>query len=923
MRRFAILLVGVSGAALSVPAAAQMGSDQQAAVDDPHLAEEENSAIVVKGQRLEGSVLGDIQPEATFNPADIRSFGVSSLADLISELTAQTSSGQGRGGESPVVLLGGKRVSSFAEIRDIPTEAIQRVEILPEEVALKYGYRPNQKVVNVVLRKRFKAFTGELEGTAPTAGGQFSPEIDTSYFRIGDFGRLNLALKYEGSSALYENERAIARDDSATRYDLLGNIASAVAGTEIDPALSALVGRPATIVGVPASAAQGAPGLADFASGAVNSTDTRPYRTLLPKTDTLTFNAVLARTIFGGVAASFNGSFSYEESDSALGLPQATIALPAASPYSPFASDTQLYRYLGEFGALGQQSRDISGHFGTTLSGSLGSWLWTFSGDFDHVASRTNTDRGYDLSAFQDRIDALDPALNPYAPLGRDLISGTLTDRARSISNSGNAALIVSGSLFTLPAGAVSTTLTLGGSASDLSSRSLRSGILSQVDLSRQDANGQVSIDVPLASRKKGFLSPLGELSANFNYAYDRLSDFGGLQTIGAGLNWTPVRQVSLIASFNRDDGAPTVQQLGNPLVTTTGVRVFDYVRGETVDITRLSGGNPDLSADSRRVFKLGLTLKPLSTADLSLVANYTDTRIDDPVASFPTATAAIEAAFPDRFTRDGSGRLVQIDGRPINFARQDQQELRWGINFSRQLSTPPRPAGGAPETGQQPNLRDLLPSGQTPEQANARPGAERSGQNDRPGAGGPPSGAGGPGGPGGGPPGGFRGPGGRGTRLQLALYHSLHLRDRILIYDNGPALDLLHGDAIGSSGGQPRHEIEAQVGLTHNGLGARMSARWQSATTVDGGVDGSEALRFSSLATLGLRLFANLGQQQALTQKWPFLRGTRISFSVTNLLNDRQHVRDLNGDTPISYQPAYLDPLGRAVRLSIRKLFF
>jgi len=33
--------------------------------------------------------------------------------------------------------------------------------------------------------------------------------------------------------------------------------------------------------------------------------------------------------------------------------------------------------------------------------------------------------------------------------------------------------------------------------------------------------------------------------------------------------------------------------------------------------------------------------------------------------------------------------------------------------------------------------------------------------------------------------------------------------------------------------------------------------------------------------------------------------------------------VRDANGVTPISYQPDYLDPTGRAVRLSIRKLFF
>jgi len=54
-----------------------------------------------------------------------------------------------------------------------------------------------------------------------------------------------------------------------------------------------------------------------------------------------------------------------------------------------------------------------------------------------------------------------------------------------------------------------------------------------------------------------------------------------------------------------------------------------------------------------------------------------------------------------------------------------------------------------------------------------------------------------------------------------------------------------------------------------------------------------------------------------------PFLRGTRLTFSVTNLFNERVRVTDALGETPVSYQPDYLDPLGRSVRISIRKSFF
>ena len=66
-----------------------------------------------------------------------------------------------------------------------------------------------------------------------------------------------------------------------------------------------------------------------------------------------------------------------------------------------------------------------------------------------------------------------------------------------------------------------------------------------------------------------------------------------------------------------------------------------------------------------------------------------------------------------------------------------------------------------------------------------------------------------------------------------------------------------------------------------------------------------------------------DLGQQRSLVRKHPWLRGTRISLAIDNLLDSRLQVRDEAGLTPTSFQPGLLDPLGRSVRLSVRKLFF
>jgi hypothetical protein len=156
-------------------------------------------------------------------------------------------------------------------------------------------------------------------------------------------------------------------------------------------------------------------------------------------------------------------------------------------------------------------------------------------------------------------------------------------------------------------------------------------------------------------------------------------------------------------------------------------------------------------------------------------------------------------------------------------------------------------------------------------------------------------------------------------------VFHTIHLRERVFIGDGSAPLDLLNGDALNSSGGQPRHEVEAQAGVTKNGLGARLTASWRSATRVDSGAAAAAAgnLRFSDLTTVNLRLFANLGARRDWVAAHPFLRGSRVTFGITNLFDNKESVHDASGAVPINYQPDYLDPLGRSVRLSFRKVFF
>jgi hypothetical protein len=143
---------------------------------------------------------------------------------------------------------------------------------------------------------------------------------------------------------------------------------------------------------------------------------------------------------------------------------------------------------------------------------------------------------------------------------------------------------------------------------------------------------------------------------------------------------------------------------------------------------------------------------------------------------------------------------------------------------------------------------------------------------------------------------------------------------DKVRVAPGGPTLDFLHGDPTGSAGGTPRHNIQAQLGYFNNGLGARLVSNWRSATNVNALT--GDNLHFSSYGTFDLRLFANPGDIPEVVVKHPWLRGTQVQLQITNIFNARPQVHDATGAVPLNYQPGLLDPLGRTVMISFRKLF-
>jgi len=974
----AALTFAAAPAALAQSAPAPKARKPSASADEA--ADRADEAAMVEGLTVTaqrppqqyGAVVGDIKPELQMSPADIQSFGVSTVTELLDELSPETRSDRGRGASTPVVLLNGHRISGLNEVQNIPTEAILRIDILPEEVSLKYGYSADQRVVNIVLKRRFHAVTGEVSGGETTEGGDPTGQAEIDQFQVRRDTRFNLDLKYQVAGGLTDADRGLTEPALGAPYALAGNVVSPTGG-EIDPALSALVGRPVTIAGVPIGAGAGQPlTLSDFVptAGTANVTDTAAYHSLVPATHQLTANVVASQPIFWGVNATANVTLGATHSDSLQGLPGISLTVPTGNAYSPFGGPVTIDRYLAGAAPLRQTSDGWTAHVGFGFNRDVGDWRLTLTTAYNHADTTTHTGEGFDASGLQALLNAGSATVSPFGPLSTDLLASRPINVARAVTDGGNIQLLAAGPVLKLPAGNLYVSAKIGDVAAAASSMVWDDTRLRAQSLARNDVQALLNLDLPIASRSKHVLGFLGDLSLNSNTAVDRYSDFGALTTLGFGLNWTPIKGYNLIVSETRDHLAPTTSQLDGPVLETPGVRIFDYATGQTVSVTQITGGEANLKADSRRVLKIGLTVKPIASRDLTFTANYVDSHIAGAIGAFPAATADLEAAFPARFVRDANGVLVEEDLRPLNFSSQDRQELRWGINFSMPVGKQPpqrppfdrrgffrrRGQNGGPDQGRQPGEPGFEPPpGPPPDGMAPPPGMEggpgggrgdSSGGPGGSGSGGPGSGGRGgdgfggggfgPGGPGGFGGGGFGGRGfggGRrgfgggppvGGRFQLAVYHTIIFKDRYVVAPGGPVLDMLNGAPSGSSGGQYRHEIEAQMGYTNQGYGVRLSADWRSATTVEGGALGQTgALNFSDIGTLNLRLWDDFSSQPKMVIKHPFLRGVRVTLNVGNLFDQRIKVTSTAGPTPLIYQGAFLNPTGRVVSLSLRKILY
>lgn len=812
---------------------------------------QDDRQIIVIGNRTIIASLKDVKVEQTYDADRVESYNASTINELLNTVAAEN------GDTKPSVLVNGQPVSDIGDISDFPVEAISRIEALPRGAASRIGGSAGQRAYNVVLKSAVRSVTA-------TASGQFATEGDWRNYKGEALGtlikgpdRINLMLRTADSNFLFNSDRNIIQLPEFIPYAAAGNIIPQF-GTEIDPMYSILAGQ--TVSSIALQSGNLRPTMADLLAGAnrINPSNTGDFRTLRGATTPYEISLAGNKTLAPWLTFSFNGRLNWSQTTSQSGLPAARFLIPTNSQFTPFSRPVLL--------ALNDPNRPLrnvsdstNSSLSTTFNANFGAWRVTLMGRHDERERTYSNERTGSISG---GVITVDPAVNFFNGSLATLIPiGIRTTQSKTkVSQITEDA---EGPLFNLPAGSVLLRAGIGIvwsslDASDSSGTSDRS-------FRRREVTTKAGVTIPITGRNEDsqFLPAIGETEISLEVARVDLGRFGKIDRHSAAINWQPLEWLSISASEAKDGFAIAPELLSAPTIVTDNVSFFDPLTGDTADVTTINGGAANLRNETQRIKTLSLTANPLRKYNLQLNASYFVTDITNQIGALPPPSTAVVAAFPDRFQRDSSGRLVLVDNRTVNFARQHSRELRTGIGFNIPLS------------------QSVQPTGVVPKAATRRA---------------------------------------RRTTLQVNASHTFLLESTSVIRDGLGTINLLDGGAIGIGGGRQRNVSDASLALTQGGTGVRFNASRRGISYLrTGTVAAPDLLTFAPLTKFDLRAFADLG---SFLPKLKAAKGAKLTLSLENLTNSRQRVTDSAGKVPIGFQPDYLDPVGQTVTIEFRKVF-
>jgi iron complex outermembrane receptor protein len=671
----------------------------------PELVELET--VQVTGSRLGRANEEGAQPVLAFSRAQIQRSGQNSIAEFLRTLpeVSGASMVEAPNGSYPhvatiqlrglpagrtLMLINGRRLpvsastdGSFANLNAIPEAAIERIDVLPQGASAIYGSDALAGVVNIITRKDVDMTT--INAKSGFADGTSDRTFSAGWARSWERGSALVVGEYYDRTALFKDERDSTRNlDFTSRgwRDLRSTACNP--GTVYSATSANLPGLNSTTAAIP-EGLTGTPTIGDFAStaGTVNRCGSSNLnKGLIYPADrysvlaTGDFKVTENTTVF----AELQFSRLHHEFYPVVYLSRALV--PASNPYNPFGTAVRV-DYLFDNSLLGNPASTVDEKVSRAVLGAhgdlAGDWQW----ETNAWGARDNSWTTFMIgnpSFVPAELSSTDPAsaLNLFtsgAPASQETLmrymsSGLVTRIPRDAWNTttgGN--VVLRGSVFTLPAGAVSVAV----GAEYGHEQYENTGQRGEFDVSRNNKAAFAEVRVPVLARASSEMLTLSAALRRDDY-----SDFGSATTPQFGIEWHPFESLLVRAAYAEAFRAPDLYAVygpGQSGLISSSTRTDPRRNNEFINsYTYQAGGNADLKPETGRSVSAGVVWNP-SDSGFRAALNWWKVSMSDRISLFPSEQLILnnESLFPDRVTRaapsgDGlAGRVVGIDYSALN----------------------------------------------------------------------------------------------------------------------------------------------------------------------------------------------------------------------------------------------------------------
>lgn len=628
--KYSLCALAVSSLGYNNLAVAQQSNEQTGA--------QQVERIEVTGSRIKRNDLEGAAPIDVINREEIAKSGFSNLQQLLERTPVagtgtfstrgnnqdSTANGgaaislRGFGSDATLVLINGRRVAvsafaenianSFVDINSIPVAAIERIEILKDGASAVYGSDAVAGVVNIILRKDFDG--AEL---SVSHGGTTGPSYDeTSASMVWgtetDDANATLILDYFKNTTITGAE--MGRFGTANQAPYGGNDFRSSRGF---PGNFIVNGQTRISPGCPPERTKGQTCVFDYGPfGMTNPAAERVgaiFQGSQNFTDTFQGYVELAvqhnRSKAGGAPTPLDRD--------------AGLTVPASHPNNPFNTDITINRFRTvDAGPRVWDIESDSLRLVVGLRGELSDWDWD-------VSAQKGRSEGMQTGSKQQgwvRTDFLQQQINlgNYNPFGGvfnppeviDAITTSLVRRGESHitaydANITGEAFALGDHMVSVAAGVEYREEDAFDQPDDQFQRGLIFGTESvSAQAARDQYAGYVELLVPVSD----------ELEFTVAGRYDHYSDFGSTTNPQLAMQWRPLDNFTLRASFGQGFRAPSLAQIGlGP--SQESVFFTDTYRCPTPDVS-----NPACaSTDYTIVFVGGEGLQPEESETLNLGA--------------------------------------------------------------------------------------------------------------------------------------------------------------------------------------------------------------------------------------------------------------------------------------------------------------